>query len=70
MNDQRAAEREAARLLKQVGGRREWWHWNLEELVGHLRIGLTPDELTTMPTGCAIHDAGFVGTERLRRRSA
>lgn len=66
INDKRAAEREAVRLLKGVGGSREWWTWNTEALVGHLRVPLTPDEVARIPPGMATIDAGHTGPERRR----
>ena len=59
-------ERDAARLLRGAGGDREWWHWNADGLIGHLRVGLTPAEYATLPPMEAIDDAGETGPERPR----
>lgn len=60
-------ERDSVRLLRGVGGGREWWWWNAAELIGHLRVGLTPAEYATLPpwTG-PTDDAGEPGPERPR----
>jgi hypothetical protein len=68
VNNPRAAEREAIRLLKGVGGSREWWIWNPEARIGHLRVGLTVLEAANLAPGLAVHDAGDSGPERKRRR--
>ncbi len=47
---------------------REWWIWNDEALVGHLRVGVTRDEDDVLPPGIAVHDAGESGPERKRSR--
>lgn len=60
------AEREAVKLLRGVGGQREWWIWNPDANVGHLRVGVTPDEHGAMTCGVAEHDAGDTGPERPR----
>lgn len=61
------AEREAVRLLRGVGRRDvEWWHYNPDPLVGHLRVPVTLDEGTLIPPGCALHDAGETGPQRPR----
>ena len=62
-------ERDAIRLLRGVGGDREWWHWNREELIGHLRTGLTEAECASLPQYCGtiLDDAGESGPERKRR---
>lgn len=69
-DDERAAEREAVRLLEGVGGDHEWWVWNLPivGLVGHLRVPLTPAENDLVPPGCVLHDAGETGPMRPRTR--
>lgn len=59
-------EREAIRLLRGVGGDREWWWWNAAALIGHFRVGVTPAELAVMPPGVAVDDAGETGPERER----
>lgn len=60
------AEKEAVRCLRGVGEDREWWIWNEEARVGHLRVGVTELENSTIPAGCAIHDAGESGPVRAR----
>ena len=62
------AEKEAVRWLRGVGNDREWWHWNDEVRVGHLRVGVTEEEYDAMPCGIAEHDAGETGPERERTR--
>lgn len=65
-------EREAVRLLRGVGGNREWWIHNGSATsaggiaVGHLRVPLTAAETAALPAGCALHDAGESGPERAR----
>jgi hypothetical protein len=61
-------EREAVKLLRGVGGEREWWHWNGAALIGHLRVNVTGAEHAGMPCGVAEHDAGETGPERERTR--
>ena len=62
----RVCEREAVRLLRGVGGEREWWTWP-ESLVGHLRVALTPGEAERLPPWCGpVDDAGESGPERPR----
>jgi hypothetical protein len=61
-------ERDAVRLLRGVGGDREWWAWNPEALVGHLRVGVTGDEFASLPPGIAVDDAGETGPERTRTK--
>jgi hypothetical protein len=61
-------ERWAVRLLVGVGGDREWWWYNPLARVGHLRVALTVPEYESMPSGCAISDAGEAGPERPRTR--
>lgn len=60
------AEREAVRVLRGVGGTREWWLWNGDARVGHLRVGVTDAETEVIPSGIAQHDAGDSGPERIR----
>jgi hypothetical protein len=60
------AEAEAVRILRGVGGDREWWIWNDQAKVGHLRVAVTPAEYERIPPGCAIHDAGESGPQRPR----
>jgi hypothetical protein len=67
-NSPQICEREAVRLLRGVGGGREWWHWNPAALIGHLRVGVTAAEHDSMPYACAVHDAGEAGPERARTR--
>ena len=64
------AEKEAGRCLRGVGGDREWWIWNEEAKVGHLRVAVTPDEASLMPPGVAEDDAGESGPERRRISAA
>lgn len=56
------------KLLRAVGGDREWWFWHPDALVGHLRVGVTDAEHAMMPPGCAVIDAGESGPERKRTR--
>lgn len=60
------AERYAIRALAGVGGHREWWYWNPNAHVGHLRVSVTSTEADMIPAGLAIHDAGESGAERPR----
>ena len=63
------AEAEAVRLLRAVGdAEREWWLWNPDALVGHLRVPVTPDEYERVPPGCVTTDAGETGPLRPRTR--
>jgi hypothetical protein len=65
------AEREGVRLLAEVGGEREWWTFGAGprgELIGYLRVSLTPAEFELVPPGCAVADAGDAGPERPRTR--
>jgi hypothetical protein len=59
-------EREAIRCLRGAGGDREWWFWNPDALVGHLRVGVTEAEAGRLPAGIATDDAGETGPERPR----
>jgi hypothetical protein len=61
-------EREAVKLLRGVGGDREWWWFNPETLIGHLRVSVTGAEHEAMPEGAAVDDAGETGPERPRTR--
>jgi hypothetical protein len=61
-------EKEAIRLLAGAGGDSEWWHWNADSLIGHLRVGVTGAEYGSMPPGQAVDDAGESGPERPRTR--
>jgi hypothetical protein len=63
-------EKEAVRLLRGVGGDREWWWWNPAELIGHLRVAVTPAEYAVLPAppGGLLDDAGESGPERPRTR--
>jgi hypothetical protein len=56
------------KLLRGVGGDREWWLWNAATLIGHLRVALTADENAQVPLGCVVADAGPSGPERARTR--
>jgi hypothetical protein len=61
-------EREAVKLLRGVGGGREWWTWP-ESLVGHLRVALTEAEYAQLPPWQGpVDDAGESGPERTRTR--
>lgn len=60
-------ERIAVAALRSVGGDREWWIWNPQARVGHLRVAVTAEEFALIPAGCAINDAGATGPERRRR---
>lgn len=59
-------ERASIELLTGVGNGREWWIWNSKARVGHLRVGLTEDEVAVLPELPAEHDAGDSGAERRR----
>lgn len=59
-------EKEAVRALRGVGGAREWWHYNPDTKIGHLRVAVTTEENTQLPCGVALHDAGESGPERTR----
>lgn len=62
-------ERDAIRLLRGVGGDREWWYFNPETLIGHLRVGITEKENAAIPwRGAVLDDAGESGPERNRTR--
>lgn len=61
-------ERETVKLLRGVGGEREWWFYNTAALIGHLRVNVTEAEHAAMPYGAAEHDAGETGPERTRTR--
>jgi hypothetical protein len=62
-------EKDAIRLLRGVGGGREWWHWNAETLIGHLRVGITDEENAAIPWCSGVPgDAGESGPERERTR--
>ena len=70
-NSPEIAEREAVRLLRGVGGDREWWIWNLNEVtpyIGHLRVALTAEEYAQVPPARVVADAGESGPERPRTR--
>jgi len=63
------AEREGIRLLRGVGGDREWWAYAVGPragLVGYLRVSLTADEYALVPPGVVTSDAGDAGPERPR----
>ena len=59
-------EREAVKLLRGAGSDREWWWWNQEALIGHLRVGVDGAESAALPPMQAIDDAGETGPERTR----
>jgi hypothetical protein len=56
------------KCLRGVGGGREWWIYNPDAMIGHLRVAVTEDEAAQMPPGQAIDDAGESGPERGRTR--
>lgn len=60
-------ERLGIDLLTGVGNEREWWYWNPKSRIGHLRVGLTDDEVDKLKLYPAEHDAGESGTERKRK---
>lgn len=62
----RVCERDAIRLLAGAGSGREWWWWNPDALIGHLRIGVTEAEYAKLPDMRAVDDAGETGPERKR----
>jgi hypothetical protein len=62
------AEKEAIRCLRGVGGDREWWLWNEEAKVGHLRVAVTTEEYNQCPPGMAEHYACDTGPQRKRRQ--
>jgi len=53
--------------LRGVGGEREWWFFNADTLIGHLRVGVTEAENAGLPPGIAVDDAGETGPERQRK---
>lgn len=67
-SDPKAAEREAVKLLAEVGGQVEWWIWSPAATVGHLRVALTAAEYEQVPPGCVVADAGESGPQRPRTR--
>lgn len=60
-------ERAGIEILAGVGNDREWWWWNRSTRIGHLRVGLTLEEVAALPEFPAEHDAGESGVERRRR---
>lgn len=63
------AEGVAVRELVGVGSpEREWWWWNQDAGVGHLRVPVTMAEFGRVPAGVAVDDAGETGPERPRTR--
>jgi hypothetical protein len=67
-DDPRTAERTAVQLLAGVGNDLEWWAWP-PRLIGHLRVGLTAQENSTVDAcvlGPVIADAGESGPLRPR----
>lgn len=63
------AEHAAVRELAGVGSDAlEWWWWNPDARVGHLRVPVTEQEFTQVPAGAAQHDAGETGPQRPRTR--
>lgn len=64
-----ALERIAINLLAGVGNEREWWIFGcLGELIGHLRVGLTLDEVAQLEDYPVTADAGDAGPERRRSK--
>jgi hypothetical protein len=57
-------------LLRGVGGDREWWLPQGEQLlaVSHLRVPTTHDEQRLIPAGLVTMDAGATGPIRPRTR--
>lgn len=69
-DDPARAEAYALATIDGVGGDREWWFWNPEARVGHLRVALTADEAERLPPWCGpVDDAGESGPERSRTLS-
>lgn len=68
LDQPRLAQREAVRLLADVGGDHEWWLWSPAH-IGHLRVPVTPTEYEHTPKGCAVADAGETGPQRPRTRT-
>jgi hypothetical protein len=58
----------AVKLLRGVGGDREWWWYHEATRIGHFRVGLTAAEYAELPGGCVVADAGESGPERTRTR--
>lgn len=67
-NEPLIARAEAVKLLRGVGGDREWWIWNRQARIGHLRVAVTAEENARVPAGVATDDAGESGPERPRSR--
>lgn len=63
-------ERASVPLLAEVGGDREWWLWNPQARIGHLRVALTAAENEQLLPACVpvAYDAGPSGPERNRTR--
>jgi hypothetical protein len=59
-------EHAALETLRGVGGDHEWWLWNDQARVGHLRVPVTLDELALIPAGLVTMDAGETGPRRPR----
>jgi hypothetical protein len=62
------AEAEAIKDLRGVGSDDEWWYWNPELRIGHVRVGLTPAEAATLTPRPVFDDAGESGPLRKRRK--
>lgn len=62
------AEAAAVDALTGVGADTEWWHWNRDARVGHLRVPITTSEAERVPPGRAYDDAGETGPQRPRSR--
>lgn len=63
------ALKEGVKLLAGVGGDHEWWIFGggpNRELVGYLRVPVTPAEYDQIPVGCVVADAGEAGPCRPR----
>jgi hypothetical protein len=57
------------KLLRGVGDPVwEWWFWNPDALVGHLRVPVTAAENVHIPAACVVADAGESGPLRPRTR--
>lgn len=70
LNDQNArltAVRFGAVAMIDVGSERgEWWFWNKQAAVGHLRVPVTEEETKTCGVSLGTSDAGQAGTWRRR----
>jgi hypothetical protein len=57
-------ERHAVNALEGVGNDREWWI--VRNGIGHLRVGVTPEEYAQLGQLAAVADAGESGPQRAR----